>query len=200
VKNPTKILVLMFVIAMLVFSVGCVRRVDTDDKQYTEIEDLSELGITEVTDEDEELEGVTDDVVDSIDEADEPEAPEPEPIAAKPSGNQLVVEEGKLLKLNPKATDPDGDQISYAFSPPLDENGEWQTGEGDKGVYKVQVTATSGGKTATQDIEIVVKEKNLAPVLEKMADVDVKVGDTVRLSPKAQKKQQRMIWEHMMLQ
>lgn len=194
-KTPTKILVLFVLAAFLATIIsGCAQIVKMDeaadeDKQYTEIEDLGELGIAEAGEAGEAAEGAEAPAAEEVTGAVAKELPEvkEEPAAATPitTSDQIVVREGQLIELKPKAYDPDGDVITYAFSEPLDENGKWQTKEGDKGTYNVQITATAGKSTVSKAVEIVVKEKNKAPVLEAMGDVDIKVGDTITLSPKA---------------
>jgi len=39
----------------------------------------------------------------------------------------VVVNEGELVKINPTATDPDNDPLTFSYTPPLNINGEWQT-------------------------------------------------------------------------
>ncbi len=98
----------------------------------------------------------------------------------------LKVDEGALVSFpNLKATDPDGDQITYTFSQPLNQKGEWQTEEGDAGEYTVTITASDGASQIKQDVMIIVEEVNKDPVLEKIKDVVVKEGETVKLAPKA---------------
>ncbi|RMF05616.1 PKD domain-containing protein [Candidatus Woesearchaeota archaeon] len=92
-----------------------------------------------------------------------------------------IVKEGDLVKLSPKAVDPDGDKITYKFSPPLDENGEWQTKKGDAGMYLVEITASDGKLETTQKLLIVVESVNKAPVIEGLEDITVKEGETVAL-------------------
>lgn len=95
-----------------------------------------------------------------------------------------TVTEGQLVSFpNLKAVDPDGDKITYAFTSPLDVNGEWQTKAGDAGEYKVVITASDGKTTTKQDVIIKVLAGNKAPVIE-LADVKVKEGEQVTLAPK----------------
>ena len=42
------------------------------------------------------------------------------------------------------AYDPDGGEITYTFSAPLDESGRWQTEIGDAGTYIITITASDG--------------------------------------------------------
>lgn len=176
-KNPTKILVL-FVMAIMALSVaGCVKVVD-EEQQYSNASDIEELGITEEGSG--EAEAAGEDITGAV--VDETSSAESVPTEG---ASKIVVTEGQLVEIKPKGYDPDGDKITYAFSPPLDANGKWQTKEGDKGTYNAQVTASDGKSKTTSALQIVVKEKNRAPVLEPMLDMNVKVGSTVKLEPKA---------------
>ena len=76
----------------------------------------------------------TEDQVETQEEA----APEDESVYT------INVMEGDLVKLNLKATDPDGDPLYYTFSEPLNEEGMWQTKKGDGGVYNASVMVTDG--------------------------------------------------------
>jgi hypothetical protein len=95
-----------------------------------------------------------------------------------------TVTEGDLVEFpNLKAVDPDGDKITYTFTEPLDENGEWQTEKGDGGEYKVVITASDGTATSKQEVIIKVLASNVPPTLE-LEDVAVREGDQVVLAPK----------------
>ncbi|MBI4918624.1 hypothetical protein HY837_01740 [archaeon] len=95
------------------------------------------------------------------------------------------------------AKDPEGKNVSYTFSSPLNEKGEWQTKKGDVGEYLVTVKASDGVDSAEQKVLIVVKEdvnvyvedvplqpKNEAPVITYQDTVEVNEGDLVVLNPK----------------
>ena len=96
---------------------------------------------------------------------------------------KIIVKETEPVKLNLKVTDPDGDPITYTYTNPLNEKGEWQTEAGDAGEYKVTITASDGKSTTTQDLLIVVESRNQLPVIENLNDVTVNEGQTVTLSP-----------------
>jgi hypothetical protein len=77
-----------------------------------------------------------------------------------------IVEETELVSLVPKAEDPDQDALTFTFTSPLNENGEWQTTYGDAGQYTITVTASDGSLTASKEVLIIVNRKEEAPVLE----------------------------------
>jgi hypothetical protein len=115
----------------------------------------------------------------------------PTPVVVTPSTPAAVAEmprktvkEGQVVDFpNLAATDPDGDKITYTFTQPLDANGEWQTKPGDAGEYKVTITASDGKNTVSQDILLVVERSNVPPVIQPIADITVKEGETVSLVP-----------------
>lgn len=136
------------------------------------------------------------------------------------SAQTLNVQEGKLVKLKLSATDADGDLLSYTFTEPLDENGEWQTEEGDAGEYPVTITV-SDGKTETkkeitiiveaeeevieeieelieeipeiEQFEEVIEELNNAPAIEDIKDIEVEEGELVKIKPIASDKDKDQI-------
>ncbi|MBU2561704.1 MAG: hypothetical protein KKD17_05375 [Nanoarchaeota archaeon] len=97
----------------------------------------------------------------------------------------LTVTEGELVKLTLKATDPDGDKLSYEFTAPLNSEGKWQTRSGDAGVYYPEITVSDGKTEVVKKIKILVEPKNNKPVLQFIPNIDVNEGDTVTLNPKA---------------
>jgi hypothetical protein len=96
----------------------------------------------------------------------------------------VTVDENDLVKLNVKAKDPDEDQVSYSFTPPLNQNGEWQTTYGDAGEYLVTLTATDGVLTSEKRLKIMVNRVNVAPEIGPVKDIRVKEGETVNFEPK----------------
>lgn len=117
--------------------------------------------------------------------------PAQEPVAAET--NESVVPavkshftvtktEGDLIILAPEAVDPDGDYISYTFSPPFDNQGKWQTHIGDEGDYLVTVTATdTKGASTTETVKVVVLHADRKPTLKCPASIVVREGDVVDL-------------------
>ena len=92
--------------------------------------------------------------------------------------------EGDLVKFKDDiAYDPDGDQLEYDFSLPLDSDGEWQTEIGDAGEYLVFVTVSDGKLESSQKFKLVIEAVNMAPKITGFNDVNVKEGGAVSLSP-----------------
>ncbi|MBW2968375.1 hypothetical protein KY362_07890, partial [Candidatus Woesearchaeota archaeon] len=88
-------------------------------------------------------------------------------------------------KIGIKATDPDGDPLTYEFTAPLNSEGKWQTRGGDAGVYYSDITVSDGKTEVEKRVKIIVEPKNNKPVLQFIPNVDVREGETVVLSPKA---------------
>lgn len=94
--------------------------------------------------------------------------------------------EGDLVSFpNLEAVDPEGQPISYTFTAPLNEKGEWKTKKGDAGEYLVKVTASDGVNTAVQNVLIIVKPNNAnhPPVLTlDKKEYRVKEGEILKIS------------------
>jgi len=111
--------------------------------------------------------------------------PEEEPKKEIPEGAIVtIVEETELVSLVPKAEDPDKDTLTFTFTSPLDDNGEWQTNYGDAGEYTVTITASDGLLTTSKEVLIIVKKKEEAPVLESFEPKDtlIKIDETGTVS------------------
>ena len=78
---------------------------------------------------------------------------------------QFQVRETDLVKIVPQAYDPNNDNLTYYFTTPLNDNGEWQTNYGDAGEYFINITASDGQSQTAQRVLLTVLKKNRAPVL-----------------------------------
>ena len=107
------------------------------------------------------------------------------PVVEEKDLPTLTVTEGDLVKLNLKATDPDGDELTYEFTAPLNSEGKWQTRAGDAGVFYPEITVSDGKATVVKKIKLIVEPKNNKPVLQFMPNIEVNEGETVTLNPKA---------------
>ncbi|MBW2999867.1 PKD domain-containing protein [Candidatus Woesearchaeota archaeon] len=145
----------LWLFAAMLFLSGCA---------YTPPEgNVSYVDISEIVEEEEEVEE------EEVEEEEEEDLP------------TIKVMEGELVKLKLSGTDPDGDPIEYAFSEPLDEDGEWQTEEGDGGEYVVTIVASDGKTTSSKKIKIVVESLNEPPEMDEIDDITVDEGETVEL-------------------
>ncbi|MCX8147287.1 MAG: hypothetical protein N3D84_02370 [Candidatus Woesearchaeota archaeon] len=201
-KAITKILFFVLVLLALCF-VGC-QKVSEETNEEEGISYISEEAvttepatqvkeketenktITTTAEESKETKNITATVIETKSAETKPieTAKTAEGAAIKASPNEITVYEGELVEIKVKGYDPDGDKITYKFSAPLDENGKWQTKTGDAGVYDVKITASDGKTETTKSIKIKVLSKNNPPVMEKIADITVREGDVITLSPK----------------
>lgn len=78
----------------------------------------------------------------------------------------ITVTETETVFLELKATDPDTDHVRYSFEEPFNSDGEWQTTIDDQGKFTTVVTVSDGYLTNTQEVEIIVLNKNRPPTLE----------------------------------
>jgi len=96
--------------------------------------------------------------------------------------SDLILQEGDLVKVEPRVTDPNRDPIAVTISAPLDK-GVWQTSSKDSGIYTIKVTASDGELQAERSFKLTVKNVNLVPVISNLADLKAKEGETVKLAP-----------------
>ena len=75
----------------------------------------------------------------------------------------LEYNETDLVDLEPEASDEDDDELQYSYSPPLDEEGRWQTDYGDAGEYTVTVTVSDGELTSSEEVVLNIDKKEVAP-------------------------------------
>ena len=95
-----------------------------------------------------------------------------------------VYREGDLISFDPIGVDPDGDVITYTFSRPLDEKGQWQTDVGDVGTYQITITASDGKTEVEKRVILLILSANRAPTIDGLEDMTVAEGDLIVLKPK----------------
>lgn len=89
---------------------------------------------------------------------------------------------GERITLEPKATDPDGDPVTFSFSTPFGSDGTWQTTEDDIGTYAITVTANDGKATTEKLVTVILNHKNKAPVIS-LDEVRAEETDRIVLKP-----------------
>ncbi len=96
---------------------------------------------------------------------------------AEPEEDAIVikVQETELVDLEPEAEDPDKDSLTFTFSNPLDEDGQWQTTYGDSGEYTITVTVSDGELTSSQNVLVIVKKKEEAPTIDSFSPTETEV-------------------------
>jgi len=76
------------------------------------------------------------------------------------------IEETEKLSLGLETDDPDADALTYTFTVPLDEYGEWQTTYGDAGEYTATITVSDGENEVSEEVSIIVNRKEAEPVID----------------------------------
>lgn len=79
---------------------------------------------------------------------------------------EIIVRETELVKLDIQAKDPDKDNLTFSYSKPLDDKGEWQTGYGDEGVYNITVFVSDGVAKVSEKITLIVKRTEAEPEIK----------------------------------
>lgn len=113
-----------------------------------------------------------------------PELAEEEEMPEDDGTLQTVrVNENELVSLMVTVTDPDEDPVTYTFSAPVNDQGEWKTNYGDAGEYVVTITATDGQLSTEKRVKIAVDRVNVPPVLTGVKDIIVDEGELVSFTP-----------------
>jgi hypothetical protein len=179
-----KILILMLIVLSLSL-VGCLDYKSYEPPADTVEEDTSLLD--EIAQIEEELDIIEEDSSEETAEETSEEIVLPElaeePVASGEIGYVVTVNEAELVSLAVTVTDPDEDNVSYTFTPPLNSAGKWETTYGDAGEYLVTITATDGQLSTEETVKIVVNRVNVAPSLSGVNDLTVKEGETVTFDP-----------------
>lgn len=180
------------VLILSIFLAGCLdykaydlQKEDADDEkllnELAQIEEELAAGDTENPAEAKEAaaeeQEVTEDVVVAEPSEEATEAPEKEV-------QTVQIKENEVVRLRVKVADPDGDNVTYQFSAPLDKEGAWKTNYGDAGEYLATITATDGRLKTEKSVKIVVERVNVPPVIERLVDLRVKEGERVSFQPK----------------
>lgn len=102
----------------------------------------------------------------------------------------IVATEGDLVKIDPTASDPDGDELTYTFSVPFDEKGEWQTTSVNVGEHIVTVVVSDGNLIDSQEVIVTVSKKQTPPAQgsgrRHISDRDTYTGPTEERSEASQ--------------
>ena len=109
------------------------------------------------------------------------------PSLGEEENNNLLtikVKENEMVRLNAKIVDPDKDPVTYSYTAPINQRGEWKTNYGDAGEYLITLSATDGKLTTTQEINLVVERVNVAPIITGVRDLTVREGELVAFLPK----------------
>ncbi|PIZ52279.1 hypothetical protein COY27_00760 [Candidatus Woesearchaeota archaeon CG_4_10_14_0_2_um_filter_33_13] len=75
----------------------------------------------------------------------------------------ITVKEGETVKIEPKVSDLDGDEVLLTISDPVGNDGVWETSYTSHGVYVITVTANDGKDKVSKNIKVTVEDVNMAP-------------------------------------
>ncbi len=185
----------MIILCLLIFVVGCLdyQAYDVPEEEPAENSDADLLKEIEAIEKELAQEESGDETLEAVEE----ETPEVEVVEKEielpdlgevpaQSEELLVktVKENELVKLNTVITDPDNDKVTFSFTAPIDDKGEWKTNYGDAGEYIVTLTASDGKLTTSKKIKLVVERVNVPPVIEPTGDITVNEGQEVVFDPK----------------
>ena len=99
------------------------------------------------------------------------------------------INETEKISLGLQAEDPDADKLSYTFSKPLNNDGEWQTNYGDAGEYEATIAVSDGKESTSEDILIKVHKKEESPVISSFypgeEQISISEGDGVKFEASA---------------
>lgn len=125
----------------------------------------------------EEVEEVPEEVVEEEVPEEVPEEVEevPEVVEEEKPAVVIIIQETETVSLKTTATDPDADLLAYAYSSPLDEDGEWKTTYGDAGEYTVTVTVSDAQLSTSEDVLIIVNKKEEAPVIDEFSPLELEL-------------------------
>ncbi len=191
-----RVVISVLIIFILVFLVGCLdykaydvpkntagdsAASNTDEEKL--LDEIAQIEADLDAQESEETEVESEVVLPELDEEETPSSGTEETSVSGDYDYLITVDENQMAKLNLKVSDPDQDNISYTFSPPLDKKGQWKTNYGDAGEYLIALTATDGKLTTTKKIKLVVNRVNVPPVISGVKDLYAKEGETIQLEP-----------------
>ena len=182
--SKTKLLVLTMLIISALVLASCVTydAVDEDaelvDDELVDVEDIAEESDT--TEDEVELDAETEEETTVEEDIEETDLTDTSDLIT------IEVDESDLVDLAAVVTDPDEDEVTYYFSEPLSESGNWQTNYGDAGEYEVTLTATDGVNTVEQLVLLVVNRVNVAPVIDALEDLFYAEGDDIIFIPEVE--------------
>jgi len=85
---------------------------------------------------------------------------------------KITVNEGEVLRLEPAAADPDGDILRYSYSG-FATNKNREIGYDEAGTYYTTILASDGYLSDSENITLIIKNTNGAPILKPISDISV---------------------------
>jgi len=96
----------------------------------------------------------------------------------------IEVNEGEIIKIEPKYQDPDNDKVSFSYSGWMKKD-IYRTDYGDAGEYYVKVTGTDGYHSSYKMVKIIVMKSNRKPVFSKIKDFEVSENESLEIELEA---------------
>lgn len=92
----------------------------------------------------------------------------------------IAINEGGIIKIAPKAYDPDGDNVKIIYSGFM-ESDTFKSGFDDAGTYYTKVTASDGLLETSKFAQVNIKQSNREPIFGKLQDVKAREGDSIAI-------------------
>ncbi len=93
---------------------------------------------------------------------------------------EIIVNEGEEVIIEPEAYDEDGDEITYSYSGWIDLE-RYTTNYDDAGTYKVKVTASDGFLSDEKYVTIIVNDVNRPPTLNEIEAIEINENEKLEL-------------------
>jgi phosphatidylethanolamine-binding protein (PEBP) family uncharacterized protein len=98
--------------------------------------------------------------------------------------SDITANEGEIIKVKPKVTDVNDDEVSVKISKPIGNDGIWETDYKSAGKYSITITASDGELSSEKTFALKVVDKNVPPKMSGLEDITIKEGETVTIKPK----------------
>ncbi len=79
--------------------------------------------------------------------------------------DEITVEEGDTVRIEPEVSDLDGDPLVLTISEPVGDDGVWDTDYTNHGVYSVVITVDDGKDIVRKTVQLTVADINKPPVI-----------------------------------
>ena len=92
----------------------------------------------------------------------------------------ININEGKMVKIAPKAYDPDGDKVKLSYSGFMDSD-TYKSGFDDAGTYYAKVTASDGLLETSKFVQVNIGQGNREPIFGRMKEIRAREGDSIAI-------------------
>jgi len=95
--------------------------------------------------------------------------------------DDIWIKEGDEVRIKPKVSDPDNDELKITFSTPFNEKGIWQTDYDDAGSYLVRITVSDGIDNTSLQFNVNVENVNRPPEIELPEKFEISENETLKI-------------------